>query len=366
MRSTINSKPPLTGTPGTPPASELSSGSLYDGPPRMSVPRTPTLALTAVVLMLGPGLSACGGSHAEPGAKSTSATNTKTATTRSSTLPGTGRPQITIGDKNFTEQFVLGELYSQALEAQGYTVMVNRNIGPSDVTFQALESKRLDMYPEYLSTWDSSIAGYRRSFHGIKQAYLAGQHYALAHGLELLDPTPASSTGAIGVTNAYAYDHDLKSLGDLRRVAPEMTLGAPPQFETSATGLPLLQQVYGFTPATFKALDVGAQYQALDQGTVQAANVGTTDGQLATGRYTLLRDPRHTFGWGKIVPVVAARVLTVEGPVFTKTVDRVSALLSTNTLRHLNAAVDIGNQDPKLVAKQFLQQHGLVPVGGTP
>ena len=244
--------------------------------------------------------------------------------------------------------------------------MVNRNIGPSDVTFQALESKRLDMYPEYLSTWDSSIAGYKRSFHGVKQAYRAGQHYALAHGLELLDPTPASSTGAIGVTNTYAFDHDLRSLGDLRRVAPEMTLGAPPQFQTGATGLPLLQQVYGFTPAAFKPLDVGGQYQALDQGMVQAANIGTTDGELTSGHYTLLRDPRHAFGWGNIVPVVAARVLTAEGPAFTETIDRVSALLTTNVLRRLNAAVDQSNEDPKLVAQQFLQQHGLVPAGGTP
>ncbi len=330
----------------------------------MSAPRTATLALTSVLLLLATGLSACGGgSHTDPGAKTTSSTTTTTTT---STLPGTGRPQITIGDKNFTEQFVLGELYSQALEAQGYTVMVNRNIGPSDVTIQALESKRLDMYPEYLSTWDSTIAGNKRSFHGRRPAYLAGQHYALAHGLELLDPTPGSSTGAIGVTNAYASDHDLRSLGDLPRVAPGMTLGAPPQFQTSATGLPLLQQVYGFTAAAFKALDVGGQYQALDNGTVQAADVGTTDGQLTTGRYTLLRDPRHAFGWGNIVPVVAARVLTAEGPVFTETIDRVSALLTTKTLRRLNAAVDLGNQDPKLVAKQFLQQHGLVPAGGTP
>ncbi len=332
---------------------------------RMSVPRTATIALLAVVLLVGTGLSACsGGSHTDPASKLT--TSTSTSTTSTSTLPGTGRPQITIGDKNFTEQFVLGELYSQALEAQGYTVLVNRNIGPSDVTFQALESKRLDMYPEYLSTWNSSIAGYKRSFHAVKQAYRAGQHYALAHGLELLDPTPASSTGAIGVTNTYAFDHDLRSLGDLRRVAPEMTLGAPPQFQTSATGLPLLQQVYGFTPAAFKPLDVGGQYQALDQDVAQAANVGTTDGELTSGHYTLLRDPRHAFGWGNVVPVVAARVLTAEGPAFTETIDRVSALLTTKVLRRLNAAVDQSNEDPKLVAQEFLQQHGLATAGGTP
>jgi osmoprotectant transport system substrate-binding protein len=268
---------------------------------------------------------------------------------------------VTIGDKNFTEQFVLGELYSQALEAQGFTVMLNRNIGPSEVTLQALTSGRLAMYPEYLGTWDSTIAGYRRPFRTLRDAYRAGQHYALAHGLELLNPTPASSTGAIGVTREYATEHDLHTLEDLQGVAPTMTLGAPPQFQQSPTGLPMLEQVYGFTPASFKPLDVGSQYQALDQGTVQAANVGTTDGELTSGRYALLRDPRRAFGWGNVIPIVPAQVLNAEGPAFTSTIDRVSALLTTPVLRRLNAAVDVSNQDPTLVAKQFLIQHGLVP-----
>ncbi len=338
--------------------------SVYDGRRPMFVSRSVTTALMALVVMAGLGLSACGGSSAHDG--SATRTSTTSTTAKTPALPGSGRPQVTIGDKNFTEQFILGELYSQALEAQGYSVQVNRNIGPSEVTIQALESGRLAMYPEYLSTWNSSIAQSKRTFRTVRAAYRAGQHYALAHGLELLDPTPASSTGAIGTTNAYAIDNGLHQLGDLRRVAPSMTLGAPPQFQTSPAGLPLLQQVYGFTPAAFKALDIGAQYQALDQGTVQAANVGTTDGELTTGHYTLLRDPRHAFGWGNIVPVVAAQVLAAEGPAFTATIDRVSALLSTNVLRRLNAAVDEANEDPKLVAQQFLQQHGLVPAGATP
>jgi osmoprotectant transport system substrate-binding protein len=328
----------------------------------MSVARTTPVALIVLVL----GLSACGGGRRHDASATPPQTTSTTTTTNTSALPGTGRPQVTIGDKNFTEQFVLGELYSQALEAQGYSVQVNRNIGPSEVTIQALESGRLAMYPEYLSTWNSSIAGSKRTFRNVRQAYRAGQYYALAHGLELLDPTPASSTGAIGVTDSYAVDNGLRDLGDLRRVAPSMTLGGPPQFQTSPTGLPLLQQVYGFTPAAFKALDVGGQYQALKQGTVQAANVGTTDGELTSGQYTLLGDPRHAFGWGNIVPVVAARVLTAEGPAFTATIDRVSALLTTNVLRRLNAAVDQGNEDPKLVAQHFLKAHGLVAANAPP
>jgi osmoprotectant transport system substrate-binding protein len=325
------------------------------------VPRKATtiIGLTLGTLSAAAGLSACGGS--KPLATSASTTATSATATNTSALPGTGRPPVTIGDKNFTEQFVLGELYSEALQAQGFAVTLNRNIGPTEVTIQALESGRLGMYPEYLDTWDRAIAGYKRSFRDPRAAYHAGQQYALAHGLELMNPTPLTSTSAIGVTRAYAAAHGLRSLDDLRVVAASLTLGAPPQVQQSPTGLPLLEQLYGFVPAAFKALDVGAQYQALDQGSVQAAYVGTTDGELTSGKYALLRDPRHAFGWGNIVPIVAARVRSAEGPAFTATIDRVSALLTTRAMRQLNAAVDIFHRDPMVVAKQFLQAHGLLP-----
>ena len=344
-----------------------------------------TLVGPAAVVLLAAGLSACGSSSHDtstppPAPSSTTkvaATGTRptvagttspsttsmspsTTSTSTTTLPGSGRPQVTIGDKNFTEQFVLGELYRQALEAQGYSVVLNRNIGPTEVTIPALESGRLDMYPEYIGTWDSQIAGYQRPFRTILGAYRAGQQYALGRGLELLNPTPFSDTPAIAVTRPYALAHDLSSLVDLRRVATGLTLGAPPQVQQNAAGLPAIEQAYGFYPAGFKSLDVGGQYQALDRGTVQAAAVTTTDGQLAGGDYKLLRDTRRVFGWGNAVPVVSAKFLAAEGPAFTATIDRVSALLTTPVMRRLNAAVDVSGQNPAAVAKQFLQEHGLL------
>ena len=127
-------------------------------------------------------------------------------------------------------------------------------------------------------------------------AYQAGQRYALAHGLELLNPTQFSDTDAVGVSFNYAVQNGLSTIGDLRKVASSLSFGAPPQFQQSQTGLSALEQAYGFTPAAFKPLEIGAQYKALDAGTVQAADVNTTDAQLTTGNYRLLRDPRKVFG----------------------------------------------------------------------
>jgi osmoprotectant transport system substrate-binding protein len=228
------------------------------------------------------------------------------------------------------------------------------------VTVQALKAGSLSMYPEYLDVFDTAIAGYRHGFRTQPDAYQAAQHYALSQGLDLLAPTPFSDTDAIAVTDSYAAINRLRSIGDLRRVATTLTLGGPPQFQQGTPGLPLLSETYGVTPAGFRALAVGDQYAELDTALVQAADVNTTDGQLASGDYALLRDPRRIFGWGNVVPVVSAQALTAEGPAFEVTIERVDDTLTTDVMRRLNQAVDISHQDPAAVARQYLETHGLL------
>ena len=181
-------------------------------------------------------MAACG-SSSQSGSASKNAGGFSSATATAPALPGAGKPLVTIGDKNFTEQFVLGELYSQALAAQGYSTVINRNIGPTEVTIQALQSGRLAMYPEYLGTWIGSVAGDQRRYATERSAYQAARAYALAHGLDLLAPTPFSNVDGIGVTAAYAQQNNLRSIGDLAPIAGMITLGAPPQFKTAAMGL---------------------------------------------------------------------------------------------------------------------------------
>jgi osmoprotectant transport system substrate-binding protein len=300
-------------------------------------------------------------------AKSKSATDgpvTTTTTTTIGPLPGTGKPALIIGDKNYTEQFVLGELYAEALAAQGYTVQeLNSNIGPTSVTLAALADGQLDMYPEYLGYLDYDIAHHRGGFKSPAQAYVAAEKWAGAHGLTLLDPTPFSDTPAIAVTLTYAQQNHLRAIGDLRRVASKLTLGGPPQFEQSNPGLPSIEQTYGFAPAGYTPLDIGAQYPELDNDSIQAADVNTTDGQLASGDYALLSDPRNVFGWGQAVPVVSTKVLNEMGPDFVTTINKVDELLTLQNIRWLNSEVDIAHRDPASVARQFLQTHGLILPG---
>jgi osmoprotectant transport system substrate-binding protein len=312
----------------------------------------------ALAALLSLTLAACGAASppAQTGKESA-------ATTSAQFLPGTGRPPVTIGDMNFTEQFILGQLYYQALSAQGFTVTLNDDIGSTEVIAQALEDGTLDMYPEYIGDFDTDVADDTTVFRSAHAAFTAGQRYALAHGMRLLKPTPFSDTDAIAVLATYGAEHHLRGIAGLARLESDLTLGAPPQFADSESGLLGMQSDYGVTPAHVQSVAIGLQYQALQDGSMQAADVFTTDGELASGQYQLLRDPDHLFGFGNVVPVVTQGALLAEGPAFTATIDKVSAALTIEAIRQLNADVSIYNMSPAAAANQFLLARGLVGSG---
>ena len=180
------------------------------------------------------------------------------------------------------------------------------------MTLQALATGRWRCTPSTSNTSTARSPASRGRSGAARDAYRAGQRYALAHGLELLDPTPFSDTDAIGVTVGYALANHLQSLADLDGSTPadaRRAAGVPAE----PTGCRRLEHVYGVSPAAFTPLAVGTQYPALDQGTVQAAEVQTTDGQLLSGDYPLLADPADVFGWGNVVPVASAQALDGRG-----------------------------------------------------
>jgi osmoprotectant transport system substrate-binding protein len=323
-------------------------------------PAWPALAAAAIAL----GLAGCGGSSRPAGGPPTGRGPTTTAAATTAALPGANRPQIVLGDKNTPEQFVLGELYVQALQAQGFQVSLDRNIGPPSVSLDALSQGSLDVYPEYLNVFNAQLVGDGDRFGSLRSAYAVAQTWAGEHDLELLRPTPFSDAGGLAVTTGFAGANQVRTMGDLRHVSSTLTIGAPAEFTQGA--LPALERTYRFRPDGVTQLDIGAQYDALRLGEVQAAYVSTTDGELSAPGFVVLRDPRHVLGFGNVVPVVPQAVVKAEGPMFARTINRVDRLLTTNVMRQLNAEVVV-HGDPAIVARKFLQTEGLVapPASGS-
>ncbi len=291
-------------------------------------------------------------------------TTTVNGTTTTLNEPGLGHPTILLGDMNTPEQFIIGELYRNALEAQGYSVELTRNIGTTSVSESALTQGSLDIFPEYLDIYDTQVAGDTQRFRTLSSAYDAAERWARAHGQELLKPTPFSDTAGIAVLSTYARAHHLRTLADLRRVQDALTLGSPIEYSQDPHGLAALESAYGFVPALTSVINIGGQYGQLRIGTLGAAYVQTTDWQLSGPLYRTLTDSRHVLGFGNIVPVVSQRVLEIEGPAFARAINRVDALLSSNTIRGLAAEMK-DSSDPAMsasdVAQEFLQGYGILP-----
>jgi osmoprotectant transport system substrate-binding protein len=313
-------------------------------------PARPLAALLAVALAIA--LTACGSSN---DSTSSSASSTPSA---ANDQPGKGKPAVTIGDKNFTEQYVLGELYAQALRAKGYTVKIKSNIGSSEIIDKALTSGKLDLYPEYTGVILSELAHQKQRPSDPDEAYADAKKFEEGRGFTMLDKTPFFDSDALAVKPDFAQKNGLESVADLKKLGKSLKLGAPPEFKTRYEGLIGLKQQYGVNP-TFVPLAIGLQYKALDDGKIQAADVFTTDGALQGGKYKILKDPKFIFGFQNVSPIVSQKVLNAQGQDFADTLNAVSAKLTTEAMQKMNAAVDLDKQKPADVAKQFLQANGL-------
>jgi osmoprotectant transport system substrate-binding protein len=301
------------------------------------------LALTAAVA-----LGACG----------SSSSSSSTTTSGGTTLPGTGKPAITLGDKNFTEELILGQLYAQALRSKGFTVNLKENLGATELVDKLLTSGQIDMYPEYTGTILAVIANQKTPPKTAAAAYAQAKAFEQTRGFTLLAATPFYDSDALATLPAYAKAHSLKTIADLKPLGKKVRLIAAPEFATRTEGLVGLKQVYGINP-TFKPLSIGLTYTALDSGDADVADVFTTDAQLVGGKYVLLSDPKFVFGFQNVAPVVSQKVLSAEGPAFAQTLNAVSATLTTKAVQTMNAAVSVDKQTAKSVAKTFLAANGL-------
>jgi osmoprotectant transport system substrate-binding protein len=268
---------------------------------------------------------------------------------------------VTLGTKNFDEQFLLGQLYKQALGARGYKVTLKQNIGSTEVIDGSLQRGEIDGYPEYLGVAATVLARQDVEGKNAQQTYDIARNFYGSRGQTLSEQTRFENVDAIATTVFFAQRHGLQSLADLRTLR-HFTLGARPEFEDRVQGLQGMQSTYGLTNATLRPLAIGTQYKALDRGDIDTANVFSTDGQLANGQYKVLEDPKRLFGYQHAALVIdRAKLKRLGGDRFMDVIDRLNARLTTPALIEMNRAVSVEGLEPAAVAQRFLAENGLVP-----
>jgi osmoprotectant transport system substrate-binding protein len=278
---------------------------------------------------------------------------------------GSAQPQgdereLTLGTKDFTEAFIVGELYRQALEFNGINVTLRKDIGPTEVIDKELQSGRIDGYPEYLGIAVTVAAGREDAGATAEETYELAKEFYAGRGQAISEQTSFENVDAIATTQFFAQKRGLATIGDLQGLSG-FTLGARPEFESRQQGLAGAKDVYGLDNVEFRGLPIGEQYRALDRNQIDAANVFTTDGQLGSGSYKVLEDDKDVFGFQHVALVIDEDKLEeLGGRKFMRVINDLNGRLTTSAMIQMNRDVGVDGQDPAIVAERFLRTAGLL------
>jgi glycine betaine/choline ABC-type transport system substrate-binding protein len=322
----------------------------------------PIIALLAI-LCLGLAFAACGDDESTSGGGGGSSSGgSEPAGTEIKPVEGAEGKTITVGSKNFTEQFVLGEIYSQALEAAGYTVKKQLNLGSELLAYKALQAGEVDAYPEYTGTALTSFFGVKTADvpRDAQQAYEDAKAGFAEKDITALAPTPFENTYRLGMTKEGAAKiGDPTKISDLADHDQDLSISGFPECKQRQDCLLGVEDTYGLK---FKKFVTSEQkYQVLDSGDADVAFIFTTDGDLASGKYAILDDDKKFFPPYNITFAIRNEALDTIGPEGQKVIEEVQKPLTEKVMQELNARVDVDKQKPEEVAKAYLESAGFVP-----
>lgn len=301
---------------------------------------TSAIALVAASIL---GLTACGGGS-DPLASDTAS---------SSAPASSGGGSVVVGGANFSESTLLAEIYAGALRAKGVDASTKLNIGSREIYLRALEDNSVQVFPEYTG----ALALYfDKSYTGTDpEEVYAHVKEVLPDTLTVLDKSVAEDNDSIVVTKETATSKNLRTIEDLKPIAGDLSLAAPPEFKERPQGIPGLEKTYGVTFGSFRPLTGQGIVQALKNGQVDAANIFSTDPAISANEFVSLEDTKKLFGSQNVVPLVRAdRADEVKDAL-----NAVSAKLTTEAIAQMLKQTDIDKKDPKAVAQEFLTANGL-------
>ena len=268
-------------------------------------------------------------------------------------------PTVIVGSKNFTEEYILGELYQQALKAKGFSVQYKQSIGATEVIDSALTSGKINVYPEYTGVIALDLAKVKNAPKTADATFQAAKKFEETRNLTLLNPTPFADTDTFTMLTATAKKDGLKTMSDLKKLSSFSYAGYP-ECQTRITCILGMKQIYGLNNIKFVQLGTISVYTLLDQHKADGGDGFSTDPQQLDKKYTALIDDKHIFGFQNVAPVVRQSLLSgSNGALLKQTLDNVSSKLTLNAMQQMNKAVIVDKQSAASVAKKFLQANGL-------
>jgi len=312
--------------------------------------------IAALVLALG--VAACGGDD-DDNDTGTSGDNSANLIKENADNNGI---QLVVGSKNFTEEYILGNIYAQALQAAGYDVKTNLNLGSEVIAYKAIQDGEISGYPEYTSTLLQSIFSKDTVPADAQEAYQQAQAELEPKGETAFSPTPFADANALGMLKTKADELGATTISDLQGKSQDLNLYGSPECRERADCLVGLEDTYGLQFKSFNPVDIGLRYTVLDKGQADASIVFTSDAQLGANpdKYVLLEDDKGIFPSGNVIWVTDQSTVDEAGPDYQGTIEKVQEGLTLPVMQELNARVDIDKEDPADVATQYLKETGYI------
>jgi osmoprotectant transport system substrate-binding protein len=316
------------------------------------------LAMLAA-LALAIGVSACGSSD---DSSDSTASETGAGGAAIVSNPDNAKVSLKIGSKNFPEQEILGEIYTQALAAAGYKAKSDLSLGSETVAHKAVQSGAISGYPEYASTALTSFFGLEPEDvpSDAQGAYEKAKAEFEKEGLTAFPPTPFASANAVGTLKKTAEKYGLEDISDLEGVSEKLSLYGSPECRQRIDCLAGLEELYGLKFKSFNPVDISLRYTVLEKGQADLSILFTTDPQLSAekDKFVILEDDKHVFPAGNIIFVTTPKVVTKAGPDYEKTIVEVQKGLTLPVMQELDARVELEKQTPKEAAAAYLKSAG--------
>lgn len=267
---------------------------------------------------------------------------------------------IKVGSKDFTEQFILGEMYALVLENRGLKVERKLNLGGTPVAQAGLQSGQIDLYPEYTGTGLLTVlkqppqSNQKQVFDTVAKAYKE------KFNLVWLEPAPMNNTQALVMTKEGSKKYGIKTISQMVAKASQLTMIGPPEFEAREDGLPGLKKAYGdFKLKKFIPADPGLRYKTLNNAQADVGVAFGTDGEISALKLVILEDDKKLFPPYQVAPVIRQETLEQNSGI-RDALNTLSPKLTTETMQRLNYEVSGKQREPTEVAKEFLTQEGLL------
>ncbi|MCG8362893.1 MAG: quaternary ammonium transporter [Pseudanabaenales cyanobacterium] len=267
---------------------------------------------------------------------------------------------VRVGSKDFTEQFILGEMYALVLENSGFKVERKLNLGGTPVAQAGLISGEIDLYPEYTGTALLTVLKEPTNSDRQQVYDTVAQGYKDRFNLIWLDPAPMNNSQALAMTQEKAQQYSIQTISDMVAKADQLTIVSTPEFQEREDSLPGLKRVYGdFNFKKLIPVDPGLRYPALFGGEADVVEAFGTDGQISANNLVVLEDDKGLFPPYQVAPVVRQEALDV-APGIRDALNALAPKLTDETMRRLNYEVDGNKREAAEVAKEFLIQAGFL------